>query len=434
MSAIARTKWNTRRGDFYLKIKIINFADTTSALQRMKNKTLHVENFGPISQATVNLKTINLFIGEQSIGKSTLAKLITIFTDHISLCKLINGGALIWRDQLKDYGLDIYREDEYHIVYDMEGDGAHFHMEFKPGICLFFLEKDGKKITDVAEVTQEILNRKTIYHQEEVKKQIEDTDEREKIFDILTNSLYIPAERIIYSLFDNLLPALMLTKSTIPQNLLRFMVEYNNAKAEYPEFDVKLLGVKFRHEQAEDSIRIAGEKGASKDIPMPVASSGVQSAVPLILVLHYALHNREFSSFVIEEPECNLFPTKQVELLKDIIGLIKGSSRILTITTHSPYLLSAMNNSLFAGMLVKKFGPGVKRFIDEIIPPAVQLSGDECSVYSLGREINGGKEYCRSLIDEKTGMIDMNSLDEVSEVLAAEFEALQNAVMMSRHA
>ncbi|WP_353737979.1 AAA family ATPase [Paramuribaculum intestinale] len=51
----------------------------------MKCKTLHIENFGPVSEATVELRAINMFIGEQSIGKSTIAKLITIFTDHFSL-------------------------------------------------------------------------------------------------------------------------------------------------------------------------------------------------------------------------------------------------------------------------------------------------------------------------------------------------------------
>ena len=203
------------------------------------------------------------------------------------------------------------------------------------------------------------------------------------------------------------------------------MVEFNNAKAEYPKINLPLLNIVFKHESSEDSIVVNNGK---KDIPMPAASSGIQSLVPLLLVLKYATEKREYSSFVIEEPECNLFPTKQVDLLKEIIGLVKHPTRTLTITTHSPYLLSAMNNILFAGRLIEKYGKGIKKYVDGIVPEALQLNMCDCSVYSLGKDINGG-EYCRSLIDEGTGMIDFNSLDAVSEILGNEFDELQRAVM-----
>ena len=190
-----------------------------------------------------------------------------------------------------------------------------------------------------------------------------------------------------------------------------------------------MLNIAFRHEATEDSIVIEED---NKTIPMTAASSGIQSLVPLLLVLTYAIKEREYSSFVIEEPECNLYPSKQVELLREILGLVKHPTRILTITTHSPYLLSAMNNILFAGMLTDKYGEGIRRYVDDIIPEAFQLKACDCSVYSLGKEINGGV-YCRSLMDEKTGMIDYNSLDGVSEELSDEFEALQRSVMEYKH-
>ena len=74
-------------------------------------KNLSVEQFGPVKKAELELRDVNLFIGEQSIGKSTLAKLITILTDYISLCRLIIGGQLSWEDQLKAYNLHIYKDD-----------------------------------------------------------------------------------------------------------------------------------------------------------------------------------------------------------------------------------------------------------------------------------------------------------------------------------
>lgn len=66
--------------------------------------------------------------------------------------------------------------------------------------------------------------------------------------------------------------------------------------------------------------------------------------------------------------------------------------------------------------------------IDDVIPEVYRLNPGDCSVYSLGKDINGGI-YCRSLMDEETGMIDYNSLDGVSEELSNEFDELQRVVM-----
>lgn len=393
----------------------------------MKRKTLHVENFGAVSEASVELRAINMFIGEQSIGKSTMAKLITIFTDHISLCMLIKGGMTAWEARLKDYNLDIYREDHYHISYDMAENDQKFHIEFERERVDYFMMDGDRKITDAAEVVFRIFGFKKIYHEEAVSKVLKD-GKSDSLLDILKDSLYIPAERIIYSVLTKLMPALALANSTIPKNLLWFMVELNNAKSEYPQFDIPLLSLKFVHDDSDDSIIIDPDK---KEIPLTAASSGIQSLVPLLLVLHYAVNKREYASFVIEEPECNLFPTKQVELMRQIVKDMRNSNRILTVTTHSPYLLSAMNNILFAGKLIEKYGDGIRKYVDEIIPEECRLMAGDCSVYSLGKDINGGV-YCRSLMDPVTGMIDYNSLDGVSEVLSDEFDSLQRSVMRFR--
>lgn len=42
-------------------------------------ETLQIKNFGPIIDAKIEVKDINIFIGTTSSGKSTVAKLIAIF-------------------------------------------------------------------------------------------------------------------------------------------------------------------------------------------------------------------------------------------------------------------------------------------------------------------------------------------------------------------
>ena len=208
------------------------------------------------------------------------------------------------------------------------------------------------------------------------------------------------------------------------------MVDLENAKATYPKFDIPILNISYQKENSDDYF-ILNEN--AKKFLLSFASSGIQSTLPLLLVLQYAIDHREYSSFVIEEPECNLFPAKQVELLKHIIKLVKNDNRILTITTHSPYLLSALNNYLFAGTLVAKYGDKIKSDIGRILPIEYQLMPDECSVYSLGEDINGKDVYCKSLIDSRTGMIDYNSLDGISLKMNAEFEKLEQTFVQMRH-
>lgn len=45
-------------------------------------RKLIICNFGAIASAEINLKDFNIFIGEQGSGKSTIAKLITIFQNN----------------------------------------------------------------------------------------------------------------------------------------------------------------------------------------------------------------------------------------------------------------------------------------------------------------------------------------------------------------
>lgn len=389
-------------------------------------KKLVVHNFGPIKDVQVELRDINIFIGEQSVGKSVLAKLITILTDHISLLSIIKNDNVEWYKWLKRYNLDIYKEDSYKILYEVHEDELSFHFEINSSAIIMYMVMGGKTITDKELIFEEFAGTKKIYHNEAFDRYIasletNDNNSKKELGNLFNNSLYIPAERIIYSVVSNLWPAFALASSSISGNLLKFMVELNNAKSEYPEFYMPILGVSYKKEGGDDYFVISND---GKKFPVSVASSGIQSTMPLLLVIHYAIKHKEYSTFVIEEPECNLFPSKQVELLEYILNLIKSEDRTLTITTHSPYILSAMNNYLFAGS-IKKLLNIKKKELGSLNGKMCVLQ-DECSVYSIGESINGEGVYCKSLMDGETGMIDFNSLDSISNKLGVEFEELED--------
>ena len=397
-------------------------------------KNLYVEGFGPITKAELDLRDMNLLIGEQSIGKSTLAKLITIMTDYSCLALMISAGLNGWLQHLVTYNLSIYKDDKYFIKYDLTEGNVCFHLEIRPEkVTSYVLSPEGKVVRSKKKIQESIMSLKPIYHHDKFSehlsaavKEAENSGDYYRIVnslrELLYNSLYIPAERIVYSIVSKLLPALNLMKDSMPTTLLRFIVELTNAQAKNPQYKAALLGIEYVRENAEDFF-IEGQ--SKKKLPLSYASSGIQSTLPLLMVLDYAVSNREYSSFVIEEPELNLFPSKQVELFRFILSAVKKERRTLTITTHSPYLLSAVNNSLFAGNLLAKYGDEIRPLLPEI---PLLLPG-ECSVYSLGETINGSGVYCTSILDEETGMVSTSGLDAVSFAVGEEFEKIEAAFL-----
>ena len=49
---------------------------------------LKLKNFGPVTSLDIKLKKINVFIGEQGVGKSSVAKVLSCMRD-VFLCSLI---------------------------------------------------------------------------------------------------------------------------------------------------------------------------------------------------------------------------------------------------------------------------------------------------------------------------------------------------------
>lgn len=399
-------------------------------------RKLTINNFGPVLNAELELKAVNLLIGEQSIGKSTIAKLITIMTDIFSLNMVIRYGHTGWLDQLKTYGLDIYSKDDYHIQYEWKEKDIHLILTTTNKETSTSFTKGKTNITDTSKISNILAGLKPIFHQDQfinqLKSLMDSAKEKEpkdlisSLQQLVFNSIYIPAERSFFSFFSKALPALNFVRESISQNLLRFSLDYQNAKSAYSSYDSPLLNVSYEYDGSDDYFtdHVSNQKNK-----LSYASSGIQSTIPLLLVLQYAVNKREYSSFVIEEPETNLFPDKQVALLRHILKTVNSDGRTLTITTHSPYLLSALNNSLFAGLMINKYGEGINKELSEIIDQDCCLTPKECSVYSLGESANGEGFYCKSVVDPETGMIDSNALDGVSLLLSAEFSKLEDVLL-----
>ena len=159
-----------------------------------------------------------------------------------------------------------------------------------------------------------------------------------------------------------------------------------------------------------------------KILPMNASSSGLQSAIPMLMIIDYALRSANYDAFVIEEPEQNLFPENQREVLNFIASrLAGGSDRQCVITTHSPYMLSCLNVLMLASKLDVE--ESVKAEVEKIVPPSSMVNPDSVAAYSLDPNDEDGI-YCKSLISEKTGMVSVNALDTASLFIGEDFDRL----------
>jgi len=176
-----------------------------------------------------------------------------------------------------------------------------------------------------------------------------------------------------------------------------------------------------------------------RNLPLEVLSSGVQEMIPLFNVLEQLMFFREHGVEVahavygpprpekpassrpflyLEEPEANVFPKTQYELVELFAWL--ASDPILdfswVITTHSPYILSSFNNLIMAGQLAKE-RPELKDEVAKLVPGHFWIEDGSFKAYCIHDGV------LKSILS-KSGLIDGEYLDSVSDTIGNEFDSL----------
>ena len=90
---------------------------------------------------------------------------------------------------------------------------------------------------------------------------------------------------------------------------------------------------------------------------------------------------------IVEEPEQNLFPVSQRNILFDLFSAYKSiAGSQLILTTHSPYLIDYTTLSVKAASITPKTTAAQKR-LDMIVPPNSRVAGSDVCIY----QIDGGR-------------------------------------------
>ncbi len=148
------------------------------------------------------------------------------------------------------------------------------------------------------------------------------------------------------------------------------------------------------------------------------ASSGQQESLPMLLVLWHHLATGRGASFIVEEPEAHLFPTAQKQVV-DLFSILHSATESeFLLTTHSPYILSALNVLVQADDLIRE-KPETEAQVRQLLGHGRPVAYENVRVYAL-------RDGLLTLeMNAENRLIGENVLDEVS----TEFEHVFNELL-----
>ena len=392
------------------------------------NERLIVKSFGPVKDLDVIFKKVTLFIGDQGTGKSCVAKLFSMFK---------------WTEKVlsqKKYKLSYFEQYnrfqkmlcKYHRIESFVNESSYIKFE---GDLYDFLYENG--------------NFSVIDKNHEIKG--------------ISKVMYVPAERSIVSVAENKSKLL----KELPDSSETFSDEFVNAKKFFQNgYNLPFEGLRFEYDSLNDAGWI---HGVDYKVRLINASSGIQSSLPMCIVSEYLsskisdkeevklskeekdklekrvaeiMQNEEYSDSIkdmmirqlsyanrynqfiniVEEPELNLFPRSQMEVLFSLISNnASAEENMLVFTTHSPYSLAIINTMIMGAKAYANATEEQRGQIEAILPVKYQINENEIAAYRLS---SSDKCYCQSVINEKTGLVSKNELDSASDEIMRVFNSL----------
>ena len=392
------------------------------------NERLIVKSFGPVKDLDILFKKVTLFIGDQGTGKSCVAKLFSMFK---------------WTEKVlsqKKYKLSYFEQYnrfqkmlcKYHRIESFVNESSYIKFE---GDLYDFLYENG--------------NFSVIDKNHEIKG--------------ISKVMYVPAERSIVSVAENKSKLL----KELPDSSETFSDEFVNAKKFFQNgYNLPFEGLRFEYDSLNDAGWI---HGVDYKVRLINASSGIQSSLPMCIVSEYLsskisdkeevklskeekdklekrvaeiMQNEEYSDSIkdmmirqlsyanrynqfiniVEEPELNLFPRSQMEVLFSLISNnASAEENMLVFTTHSPYSLAIINTMIMGAKAYANATEEQRGQIEAILPVKYQINENEIAAYRLS---SSDECYCQPVINEKTGLVSKNELDSASDEIMRVFNSL----------
>lgn len=418
------------------------------------NKTLLVKNVGPIKSINISINKVNVFMGQQSSGKSTISKIL-------SFCSWLEKD-ISFHQSFENYLDDSFFIEKLETFHKMKG--------------YFNNTSEIHFIGDAVDI---------YYAKDNVSIKWLDTR-----FDYTRSKIsYIPSERSTVILPE-------MEKVELPNNYLRsFLYDWFDTRKIYThenKFEILDLGIKYYYSEDNKESHISSD---NFDILLSQASSGVHSVTPLLTMVDNLINNiynqenqssyeldevkarvvqlmitefifKEYykqdfkgeerkkkikeinkmisekdeqiiplferfkkvrnnlfkthrTNLIIEEPEQNLFPSTQKELIYKLLGYLNSDLKhSLTLTTHSPYVLYAINNCILSFITSDKVPDKIK---DKLSCLDSKIDPKDITIYEL---CNG----TISCIQQDNGLIGGNFFDKKMKEVMDDFYLMLNFI------
>jgi predicted ATPase len=416
---------------------------------------LEIENFLTIKEAKLEIRPFTILIGPQANGKSVVVKLLYFFRDflaadyaesigkQVSLRELEKGALnkfeqifpkYAWSDQELKI---VYSTDEYQIsIYRISRAGKKASVKFELSASLCLLQRKFRKA-----YKNKIDSMKAEKESRPASSEIRLIN---YIFDtlfehygsIFRRSIFIPASRSFFANLQKNVFTFLASNIAIDPLIKEFGSVYESSK----RFEARKYGVNKNNISFYQSVKQEFEKilagqylyeddqdwiiSDKRKINLANASSGQQEMLPLFLVLlFFGVRTGNMATFFIEEPEAHLFPTSQRRLIGVFSRLYDEFKHNFILTTHSPYVLTALNNLIMASNLIQKNTNKISKAVKEIIGEDRAIPITDVSAYTIQ---NGLLE---SIIDKETQLIGSSIIDSVSDEFDEVFDRLTEMEM-----
>jgi hypothetical protein len=420
---------------------------------------LEITTFLSVLSADIDLRRFTVFIGPQAQGKSLVLKLIHFFESVLNraVVDVVTGDVTV--STLRKESLE--RFETYFPKYSW-GTSA-FSAKYVVGDFAISVSRGGGRRNNPATLTlnpaldDALKNAHATYKSQfdavEISTRSRVLLRRNLINEVLsgipdfnrfrTEPVFIPASRSFFANIEKNIFALISSKFELDLLMAEFGTMLESTRRNLLMFESvgrsasqrkarelrrsdwsHIINGDYVYDGDEESIETNG-----RVVRMANSSSGQQEAIPMLLVLDFysgaeaysygRVRGAQGASFLVEEPEAHLFPRAQkaiAALLTDSMN--RNPSNRIVFTTHSPYMLTAVNNLSLAGRLSAEL-PESKRASVFKVAGANQLIGPgQLAAYKVDK---GGVE---SIIDDQSGLVNGMLIDEVSLEFARDFDDL----------
>lgn len=427
----------------------------------MVSEQLTIKNFAGIKDATLDVGRMTVFIGPQATGKSVAAKLLYYFRTMLkqNLRLMIRGEGkeklvAAQRTMFRSYfPPTTWPSSAWSVTYRLGSlrleVGGH---RKKAGTSLTMRTvRARERLQSMADAFQEEATQTVRFRHGRLASYLrdqlldawlshrlqaggKDADAAVNLL-LLADHLFVPAGRSYFSALRESVFSLVSADTRLDPFLVEFGRYYESSRdallagedEDSPEERLllhiikRLMGGRVEMDDEDDETPVIRTDDGRR-VPVSVASSGQQELLPLAASLVDLLSLPSDAAYLlIEEPEAHLYPTAQRDLVH-LMALADGFGQPdclnqYVITTHSPYVLSALNNLMYGHQLASRSQEdreGVRGILgsDALVDPHIVRA------YAFG---DGGAQ---SIIDEDTGLIVAEMIDDVSDQLDREFDAL----------